>query len=279
MKQKANKPESLTQLPEQPSFDVDEKKNVKNKIKDKSKSMPKFKSSIYQNIIDYPRHIRISNQYESVAKVQNDLRRQRVFHSEFQPALMSTKNQVILEGVYKPNEPISREHASQFVNEFIRERGNLKTEPVVQPKRDVIKILGDPKIEPIPWEKRKKQYGIDGHILTVKEIEQKKQSLRLMHDYPKHIVIENRTEKGKEEVTLKMSEAKQRVIDDLVYKNMSMMTSNVGKCLVAKQRYIMNQLDEGFEMEVPAKHKWHPSQHKSKDFLSKLNTSSICLLN
>ena len=41
----------------------------------------------------------------------------------------------------------------------------------------------------------------------------------------------------------------------------------------------MNQLDEGFEMEVPPKHKWHPSQHKSKDFLNKLNTSSICLLN
>lgn len=106
--------------------------------------------------------------------MQNDLRRQLVFHSEFQPELMSTKNQVILEGVYKPNAPISRSHAKQFVNEFIRERGNLKSEPVVQPKRDVIKILGDPMIEPIPWEKQKKQYGIDGHILTAKEIDQKK---------------------------------------------------------------------------------------------------------
>ena len=183
-----------------------------------------------------------------MAKVQNDLRRQLVFHSEFQPELMSTKNQVILEGVYKPNAPISRSHAKQFVNEFIRERGNLKSEPVVQPKRDVIKILGDPMIEPIPWEKQKKQYGIDGHILTAKEIDQKKQSLRLMHDYPKQIVIENRTEKGKEEVALRMSLEKQKVIDDLVYEKIGKMSSHVGNCLVAKQRYIINQLDEGFEM-------------------------------
>jgi hypothetical protein len=44
----------------------------------------------------------------------------------------------------------------------------------VQPKNDVINVFGDPHIDPIPYEKRKKHYGADGHILTPKEVEQKK---------------------------------------------------------------------------------------------------------
>ena len=63
--------------------------------------MPKFKSNIFQNIIDYPRHIRFSHNFESVAKTQNELRRQKVFHREFSPFINSTKNQVILDGVYQ----------------------------------------------------------------------------------------------------------------------------------------------------------------------------------
>lgn len=55
-----------------------------------------------------------------------------------------------------------------------------------------------------------------------------------MHDYPKQIVIENRTEKGKEEVALRMSLEKQKVIDDLVYEKIGKMSSHVGNCLVAK---------------------------------------------
>ena len=64
------------------------------------------------------------------------------------------------------------------MNEFIRERGNLKSEPIVQPKNDVIKVLGDPHIDPLPYEKQKKHYGADGNILTPKEVEQKKDMLK-----------------------------------------------------------------------------------------------------
>ena len=55
-----------------------------------------------------------------------------------------------------------------------------------------------------------------------------------MHDYPKNLVIEHRTEHGNEEVTLKMSAQKQKDVADLVHKRDNQMTANVGKNLVAK---------------------------------------------
>lgn len=97
-----------------------------------------------QNIIDYPRHIRFSSKFESVAKIQNDLRRQKIFHMEFSPGLCSTKTQVTLDGVYVPNRPILKSTAAKYVNEFIREKGNLDSEPIVKPKEELIKIFGDP---------------------------------------------------------------------------------------------------------------------------------------
>lgn len=95
--------------------------------------------------------------------------------------------------------------------------------------------------------------------MTIKEIKQRQQLSKEMYDYPKHLVIENRTEEGKEEVILKIPPHKQQIIDDMVYKNINMMTSNVGKCLVAQQRYVTNQLDEGYQLEVPEHQKWHSS--------------------
>ena len=55
-----------------------------------------------------------------------------------------------------------------------------------------------------------------------------------MHNYPKMLVIDNRTEPGYEEVALKMSDKKAKEVADLVHKRDNQMTSNVGKCLVAK---------------------------------------------
>lgn len=42
----------------------------------------------------------------------------------------------------------------------------------------MIKVLGDPHIDPLPYEKQKKHYGADGNILTPKEVEQKKDMLK-----------------------------------------------------------------------------------------------------
>jgi len=55
-----------------------------------------------------------------------------------------------------------------------------------------------------------------------------------MHDYPKNLIIEHRSEPGKDEVTLKMSAKKQEEVGDLVNKRDNQMSSNVGKNLVAK---------------------------------------------
>lgn len=103
-----------------------------------------------QNIIDYPRHIRFSSKFESVAKIQNDMRRQKIFHKEFQPHLNDSAQLAILEGVYKPNQPIDKDSSTQYVNEFIRKQGKMYKEPHVKPMKDVIKIYGktnDPRFQ------------------------------------------------------------------------------------------------------------------------------------
>ena len=57
------------------------------------------------------------------------------------------------------------------------------------------------------------------------------------------------------------------------------MASNVGKSLIAKQRMICQRIDEGYEIVVPENQKWHPSHRRQRDFVNKLNTASISLLN
>jgi len=54
------------------------------------------------------------------------------------------------------------------------------------------------------------------------------------------------------------------------------MTGNVSG-VIAKQRLICSMIDQGFSIDIPNKRRWHPSH--SKDFLQKLNTSSVRLLN
>jgi len=99
-----------------------------------------------------------------------------------------------------------------------------------------------------------------------------------MLNYPRNLLIEHRTEKGAEEVKLQLPQAKQERINDLVQRFDNQMTSNVGKNLIAKQRMICQRIDEGYEIVVPARQKWHPSHTRNRDFVHKLNTSSVSLL-
>ena len=59
--------------------------------------------------------------------------------------MSSMKSQVTMDGVYIPNRPILKVNAAKYVNEYIREKGNLDSEPIVKPKDELIKIFGDPK--------------------------------------------------------------------------------------------------------------------------------------
>ena len=73
------------------------------------------------------------------------MRRQKIFHKEFSPGYNSMKSQVTMDGVYIPNRPITKTNAAKYVNEYIREKGNLDSEPIVKPKDELVKIFGDPK--------------------------------------------------------------------------------------------------------------------------------------
>ena len=69
------------------------------------------------------------------------------------------------------------------------------------------------------------------------------------------------------------------MIDDLVESLNNQMSSNVRKCLIAKQRMICRMIDDGYHIEVPAEDRWHPSKRNDRNFVNSLNTSSIYMLN
>jgi len=50
-----------------------------------------------------------------------------------------------------------------------------------------------------------REQGPDGKQLTKTQIQKKKDHYRMMFNYPKKLIIENRTEHGKEEVKLQLS--------------------------------------------------------------------------
>ena len=118
-----------------PKFEI-KKDEVVNK---RHSSHQKF---LRQDIIDYPRHLRFSSNHETVAKIQYDMRRQKIFHKEYDPAINSQNHLAVLEGVYNMNEPVEKVQAEIPVHEFIRQRGNIEKEPNVKQMKDLVKIFG-----------------------------------------------------------------------------------------------------------------------------------------
>lgn len=114
--------------------------------------------------------------------------------------------------------------------------------------------------------------------MTNKEVQDKHDELKEMRNYPRELVIEHRTEQGKEEVRLHLDYKVQRQVDDLVAKFNDQMNSNISKSLVAKQRLIHQMIDDGFELIVPPSAKWDPKK-RDPDFIQRLNCANYNLLN
>jgi hypothetical protein len=55
-----------------------------------------------------------------------------------------------------------------------------------------------------------------GRMLSNKEIQEKKDEFRQMKQYPKNLIIEHRTEKGKEEVSLNMTAKKAQNVENML---------------------------------------------------------------
>lgn len=201
-----------------PSFDI-----KFNQVSNKPKRQNSHQKFLRQDIIDYPRHLRFSSKFESVAKIQHDMRRQKIFHLEFDPSINSQNHLAILEGVYEPNKQITQLSASQNVHEFIRKRGNIDQEPNVKPIKDLVKIFGkcpgyNKNSMIIKSKKPPQMHPTEGRLLTNQEIQEKRDQYKMLKNYARNLVIENRTEKGKEEVKLKLNKEKSKVIDDMIEK-------------------------------------------------------------
>ena len=55
------------------------------------------------------------------------MRRQKIFHPEFDPSLNDSSTKQLYDGVYNPNKNVLGNEQDVHVNEFIKKRGNFKT--------------------------------------------------------------------------------------------------------------------------------------------------------
>lgn len=53
------------------------------------------------------------------------MRRQKIFHKEFNPDLHDGISQTLYDGVYVPNMQLQKENRKQDVNDFARAKGNI----------------------------------------------------------------------------------------------------------------------------------------------------------
>jgi hypothetical protein len=86
-----------------------------------------------------------------------------------------------------------------------------------------------------------------------------------MIKYPKNLLKnlsnKNDLEFEKKEAPLILPFDNQQKIYDLISNEDNKMLSNIDRCFVAKKKVITTMLEEGYDVVVPKKFKWHES-HK-----------------
>lgn len=82
-----------------------------------------------QQIIDFPRHMRFSSQYQSLQETQNLLRHQRIFHKEYEPRMHDKAQKKLYSSVYTPNNAsLSKENEEMYVVEYFKQKKHLKND-------------------------------------------------------------------------------------------------------------------------------------------------------
>ena len=103
-----------------------------------------------------------------------------------------------------------------------------------------------------------------------------------MMKYPKNLLKtlsnKNNLEMEKVEPPLVLPFQNQEKIHDLVAAEDNKMTSNVNRCFVAKKKVIESMLDDGYDVIVPKKYKWHASHKQDQEFISKMNIANYNLM-
>ena len=103
-----------------------------------------------------------------------------------------------------------------------------------------------------------------------------------MMKYPKNLLKtlsnKNNLELEKVEPPLVLPFKNQEKIHDLVAAEDNKMTSNVNRCFVAKKKVIESMLDDGYDVIVPKKFKWHSSHKQDQEFISKMNIANYNLM-
>lgn len=113
--------------------------------------------------------------------------------------------------------------------------------------------------------------------MTQHESQQVKDSLQMMRNYPKLLLLEL-GQKGKEEVKLELSRDRRIEVDKMVEKVDNQLQSKVSESLPSKIRQIWKLLDEGFALDIAKEHRWHKSHKESKNFLANLDQTNFSTL-
>ena len=98
-----------------------------------------------------------------------------------------------------------------------------------------------------------------------------------MKNYAHNLVVKyaryNEMRENEEQLVLKKA-AKKRV-DDLLAKEEKKRVQNLGKSLEQTSKYMNKMIDQGYELDIDEKLRWHDSNRGKNNILKKLNPANI----
>ena len=198
------------------------------------------------------------------------LRRQRAFHSEFDPTWHTYKTKAALKGIYTPNTKPDYQDGDQYLHEFSRKHGNFKNgEPKPPPLLDDIKHS---------FERRPKIPAKTNE--EIKKVEEE----RAFYNCAREVLRKNREKNPKfsddegtvgcEMMPFQVYQRVAELLDEAEFK----LVPTAGPSGVARRKWLEGLFDEGWAAEVPEKFKWHPSQRNHPNFVNNLNSLNMKLL-
>ncbi|CDW78243.1 UNKNOWN [Stylonychia lemnae] len=81
-----------------------------------------------QVVLDYPRQIRLSSKNDTISQIRKSLRKNRIFHTQYDASLENLKSRMLLKGIYEPNKVDQPFDKEAQVIDHIKLTGNYKKE-------------------------------------------------------------------------------------------------------------------------------------------------------
>ena len=98
-----------------------------------------------------------------------------------------------------------------------------------------------------------------------------------MKNYAHNLVVKyaRYNEMRENEEQLVLTKAAKKRVDDLLAKEEKKRVQNLGKSLEQTSKYMNKMIDQGYELDIDEKLRWHDSNRGKNNILKKLNSANI----